>query len=196
VTANEGVDVINEALASGANDYMPKPVNAKILQVRLRVAERLLAHTGPADKTGPLPSGLGVTGSGRVILDPSVAARGDVEGVRQNLIAASIENADAPIAIVDVHEANPSFNIVYANTALSLTTQYSREQLEGKSLAELEAWTPEFLDLVLGFVDQGTVVSYTPLWSNTPQNVPVHLSFYPIRAEENKINHYLVIHHF
>src|SRR6201999_761140 len=44
VTANEGVDVINHALDSGANDYMPKPVNVKVLQVRLRVAERLLAQ--------------------------------------------------------------------------------------------------------------------------------------------------------
>src|SRR5471032_2049796 len=42
VTANSGVDVINQALDSGANDYMPKPVNVKVLQVRLRVAERLL----------------------------------------------------------------------------------------------------------------------------------------------------------
>src|SRR5471032_3532305 len=50
VTANEGVDVINEALDSGANDYMAKPVNVKVLQVRLRVAERLLslAHAGGA----------------------------------------------------------------------------------------------------------------------------------------------------
>src|SRR5271163_4169252 len=44
VTANEGVDVINQALDSGANDYMAKPVNVKVLQVRLRVAERLLAQ--------------------------------------------------------------------------------------------------------------------------------------------------------
>ena len=48
VTANEGVDVINQALECGANDYMPKPVNVKILQVRLRVAEKLLAHAKPA----------------------------------------------------------------------------------------------------------------------------------------------------
>src|ERR1700684_3581404 len=40
VTANEGVDVINQALDSGANDYMPKPVNVKILEGRLRVAGR------------------------------------------------------------------------------------------------------------------------------------------------------------
>src|SRR5271156_880880 len=44
VTANEGVDVINQALDSGANDYMPKPVNVKILQIRLKVAERLMAQ--------------------------------------------------------------------------------------------------------------------------------------------------------
>src|SRR5271168_3650354 len=48
VTANEGVDVINQALDCGANDYMPKPVNVKVLQVRLRVAERLLAQAHAA----------------------------------------------------------------------------------------------------------------------------------------------------
>jgi CheY-like chemotaxis protein len=66
VTANEGVDVINEALDSGANDYMPKPVNAKILQVRLRVAERLLSHSPGAGGSGST----NISGSGRVILNP------------------------------------------------------------------------------------------------------------------------------
>src|SRR5580658_558657 len=66
VTANEGVDVINQALDCGANDYMPKPVNVKILQVRLRVAERLLAHA----QSG---SGSTVTGSGRVQINAPAA---------------------------------------------------------------------------------------------------------------------------
>src|SRR5476651_991938 len=65
VTANEGVDVINQALDCGANDYMPKPVNVKILQVRLRVAERLLAH---AQSGGTVTTT--ITGSGRVLLNP------------------------------------------------------------------------------------------------------------------------------
>src|SRR5476651_1381256 len=55
VTANEGVDVINQALDCGANDYMSKPVNVKILQIRLRVAERLLAHAQSGTGSGPLP---------------------------------------------------------------------------------------------------------------------------------------------
>jgi CheY-like chemotaxis protein len=198
VTANEGVDVINEALDSGANDYMPKPVNAKILQVRLRVAERILSHVNPSGpgNTSGAPGSANISGSGRVILDPKAPLAGSSDSARENLIAAAIENADAPMAILDVAGEKPSFIIAYANTALSLTTQYTREQLEGKSLAELEAWTPEFLDLVLGFIDQTAIVSYTPLWSHTRQNVPVHLSFYPIRAEHNQVNQYLVVHHF
>src|ERR1700748_1071451 len=57
VTANEGIDVINQALDCGANDYMPKPVNVKILHVRLRVAERLLAsaRSGATKSTKTLP---------------------------------------------------------------------------------------------------------------------------------------------
>ena len=188
VTANEGVDVINQALDCGANDYMPKPVNVKILQVRLRVAERLLAHAQSGGGTTT------VTGSGRVVLTPDPT--GKEVGARQNLIAASIENADAPIAILDVSGIAPSFQIVYANLAMSSTTQYTQEQLAGQSLAELEAWTPEFLAMTLGFVENGDIVSYVPLWSHTRQAVPVHLSFYPIRSEGDKIDQYLVIHHF
>jgi CheY-like chemotaxis protein len=190
VTANEGVDVINQALDSGANDYMPKPVNVKILQVRLRVAERLLAHAH---------SGATVSGSGRVVLPPDAAKTEEVKtevDPLQSLIASSIEYADAPISILEVGGEKPSFQIVYANSAMSSTTQYTQEQLNGKSLAELEAWTPEFLTMVLSFIDRGAIVSYVPLWSETRQAVPVHLSFYPIRAEGDQINHYLVIHHF
>jgi CheY-like chemotaxis protein len=195
VTANEGVDVINQALDCGANDYMPKPVNVKILQVRLRVAERLLAHA---------QSGIGATtatSSGRIVLNPNpnpnpaTTSAKEVDPL-QTLIASSIEYADAPIAILEVGGAEPSFQIVYANSAMSSTTQYTQEELTGKSLAELEAWTPEFLTMVLSFIERGAIVSYVPLWSHTRQAVPVHLSFYPIRAENDEINHYLVIHHF
>jgi len=194
VTANEGVDVINQALDCGANDYMPKPVNVKILQVRLRVAERLLAqaHSNPSS-------------SGRVTLSAppaatpapeSESAPAEVDPI-QSMIASSIEYADAPISILEVSGPNPSFQIVYANSAMTATTQYTAEQLAGKSLAELEAWTPEFLNMVLSFVERGAIVSYVPLWSQTRQAVPVHLSFYPIRgAEGEAVNHYLVIHHF
>jgi len=188
VTANEGVDVINQALDSGANDYMPKPVNVKILQVRLRVAERLLAH---AQSGGGPPS---TTSSGRIVVNPDpVKVEADP---LQTLIASSIEYADAPITILEVGGTEPSFNIVYANSAMSSTTQYKQEDLTGKSLAELEAWTPEFLTMVLSFIQRGAIVSYVPLWSETRQAVPVHLSFYPIRAESDQIDHYLVIHHF
>jgi hypothetical protein len=114
----------------------------------------------------------------------------------QSLIASSIEYADAPITIVEVTGTPPSFNIIYANAAMSSTTQYTQEQLSGKSLAELEAWTPEFLTMILSFVERGAIVSHVPLWSKTRQAVPVHLSFYPIRAENDQINQYLVIHHF
>ena len=189
VTANEGVDVINQALDSGANDYMPKPVNVKILQVRLRVAERLLAHAQSGVTTS-------VTGSGRVVLNPPPDAGGQAVDPRQKLISDAIENADAPITILEVGGGNPSFQIAYANSAMSSTTQYTQEQLAGKSLAELEAWTPEFLTMILSFIERGSIVSYVPLWSHTRQAVPVHLSFYPIRNANDQIDQYLVIHHF
>jgi len=150
------------------------------------VAERLLAH---AHSGATL-----VTGSGRVVLTPDTSAK-EIDP-RISLIASSIEYADAPISILEVSGEKPSFNIVYANSAMSSTTQYTQEQLTGKSLAELEAWTPEFLTMVLSFIQRGAIVSYVPLWSETRQAVPVHLSFYPIRGENDQITQYLVIHHF
>jgi CheY-like chemotaxis protein len=193
VTANEGVDVINQALDAGANDYMPKPVNVKILQVRLRVAERLLAHAQTASTA---------TASGRITSPAASTQAAEPDPAKaeadafQGMIASSIEYADAPITILDVTGPQPTFQIVYANAAMATTSQYSQAELTGKSLAELEAWTDEFLTMVLSFVQQGSVVSYVPLWSQTRQAVPVHLSFYPIRSANEQIDHYLVIHHF
>jgi len=190
VTANEGVDVINQALDCGANDYMAKPVNVKILQVRLRVAERLLAHA---------KSGIGstaATSSGRIVLNPNPGPVKTEADPIQSLIAGAIEHADAPIAILETGGTAPSFQIVYANAAMASMTQFTQEELTGKSLVDLEAWTPEFLAMILSFVERGSVISFVPLWSQTRQTVPVHLSFYPIRSGNDQVNHYLVIHHF
>ena len=189
VTANEGVDVINQALESGANDYMPKPVNVKILQVRLRVAEKLLSHanSSAATASGRLTASVSAAPAPTPVAEPDPL---------QSLIASSIEYADAPISIVEVAGEKPTFQIIYANAAMSATTQYTQEQLNGKSLAELEAWTPDFVAMINSFISRGAIVSHVPLWSETPQAVPVHLSFYPIRAEGDQVNHYLVIHHF
>jgi CheY-like chemotaxis protein len=168
VTANEGVEVINKVLDAGANDYMPKPVNVKILQVRLRVAERLLAHARPQGGGG----------------DP-----------RQTFIASAIEQSDAPIAVVEAGVAKSSFKIEYTNAAMTTITQYTQEQLLGKSLAELESWTPEFLQLVLASVAQEAPLSHVPLWSRIQQDGAVYLSFYPVRSGNEPVTHYLVIHH-
>src|SRR5271168_5154853 len=118
VTANEGVDVINMVLDSGANDYMAKPVNVKILQVRLRVAQRLLAQgqNGSAPASSPALS-----------IDP-----------RQSLIASALDDADAPVALVEVGGDSPTFRIVYANAAMTVTTQFNQDQMLGRSLAEME----------------------------------------------------------
>jgi len=175
VTANEGVDVINQVLDSGANDYMSKPVNVKILQVRLRVAERLLAHGQNSSAPAPAPA---------LSIDP-----------RQSLIATSIDHAEGPVVLVEAGVENPSFRIIYANAAMTTITQFSQEQLLGQSLAEMEAWTPEFLEMALAYINLGAVLPNVPLVSNTPQETPIHLSFFPVRFGEGPVGHYLVIHH-
>jgi CheY-like chemotaxis protein len=201
VTANEGVDVINQALDVGANDYMPKPVNVKILHVRLRVAERLLSQARTTAPVGigtakPLPDEVPTTKPADEPADEPAVKAAPAENPQVSLVASSIEYADAPITILDVGGARPTFNIVYANAALAQTTSISAEELVGQSLAEIEAWTPEFVQMVVGFIDQGSIISYAPLWSRTRQSVPVHLSFYPIRGGDGPISHYLVVHHF
>ncbi|HUB68387.1 MAG TPA: response regulator [Candidatus Methylacidiphilales bacterium] len=199
VTANEGVDVINQALDCGANDYMPKPVNVKVLQVRLRVAERLLSQAQaspppapaaptpaqiPAPAITPVPTPASDSNSGGGSFDP-----------RQAIIVEAISQTDAPIAIIEAGTIDSTFTIVYANAAMTVSTQFSEDQLIGKSLAELEAWTPDFIKMTLGYVEQGNILSHVPLWSHTRQDVPVHLSFYPIRSADEQVRHYLVIHH-
>jgi len=183
VTANEGVDVIKQVLDAGANDYMPKPVNVKILHVRLLVAERLISHArsnGAAEKS---PGGSG-GGGGRAILD----ARGAV-------ITDAFQNSDAPMAVVEAVGLDPTFRILYTNASMGFTTKFTPEQLIGKSLADLEAWTTEFIDMVVGFVSRGALLSYVPMWTRTRQDFQVYLSFYPIRKDDEPITHYLVIHH-
>jgi CheY-like chemotaxis protein len=196
VTANEGMDVITQALDSGANDYMPKPVNVKVLQVRLRVAERMLSQAQAQAKSGALP-GAGAHAAAPVDTGgdgPGAALNGGAP--QDNQISLAIDQADAPIALVDVSDQDNNFQIVYANVAMTSTTQFEYDQLMGKSLADLEAWTPEFLKMVRGYVGRGAILSHVPLWSRTHQAVPVHLSFYPIRADEDLSTLYLVIHHF
>ena len=187
------MDVITQALDSGANDYMPKPVNVKVLQVRLRVAERLLAQAQAQTKSGALHAA-GAHAPAPAPVDAGAALNGGTP--HDNQISLAIEQADAPIALVEVGDEEHTFRIVYANSAMTSTTQFEHEQLMGKSLADLEAWTPEFLKMVLTYVDRGTILSHVPLWSRTHQSLPVHLSFYPIRAEDDTTRHYLVIHHF
>jgi len=76
------------------------------------------------------------------------------------------------------------------------TTDFSAEELVGKSLADIGAWTPEFLKMVLGSIRRESSLSHVPLWSKTRQSVPVHLSFFPVRAADDSVRNYLVIHHF
>jgi CheY-like chemotaxis protein len=183
VTANEGVDVIKQVLDAGANDYMPKPVNVKILHVRLLVAERLISHAKNND--GPKQNGSALA---------TAKTNGEL-GPREALITSAFEHSEAPMAVVEAVGLDPTFRILYTNESMGFTTKFTPEQLIGKSLADLEAWTTEFIDMVVGFVSRGALLSYVPMWTRTRQDFQVYLSFYPIREGDEPITHYLVIHH-
>ncbi len=196
VTANEGIEVINKVLDAGANDYMPKPVNVKILHIRLKFAERLLAHIGPAANSGGGGGGSSTGGSSSSNGGGNGSGGGgEVSDPRQAFIASTIEQTDAPLAVVEVGGATPSFQIVYTNVAMTSITQFTQEQLVGKSLAELEAWTPEFLQMTLGSISQAAPLSHVPLWSRVRQDNAIYMSFYPVLTDGGPVTHYLVIHH-
>ncbi len=107
--------MINQALDCGANDYMPKPVNVKILHVRLRVAERLLSHARPtaSGTVRPPTASLPVAKPEGNVPDaaPKSATRAPEVDPAASLVASSVEYADAPIAILDV--AGPSAHLRY-----------------------------------------------------------------------------------
>src|ERR1700677_717081 len=189
ITANEGVDVINQALDCGANDYMPKPVNVKILQVRLRVAERLLSHAQGGGS--PTASGKLKLSESRSLAASAVPAAATNAG--PSPLDTAIANADVPIALVTL-DGTDTFPITYANAAMSTLAPNETGPLTGRSLAELEAWTPEFLAMINSFVLRGAPISYVPLWSKVRQPAQVHLSFYPVTAEDGMVRSYLVLH--
>jgi CheY-like chemotaxis protein len=195
VTANEGVDVINEALDSGANDYMAKPVNVKVLHVRLRVAERLLSQAQSGGNVTPTASLAALSDAGKASDAPTEAPIIQ-DFTRESMIGMAIDQADTPLALVDVTDESTVFKITYANIAMTESSQYPYDELMGKSLADLEAWTPEFLKMTLSYINRGAILSHVPLWSKTRQQVPVHLSFYPIHLADGTFKEYLVIHHF
>jgi hypothetical protein len=85
--------------------------------------------------------------------------------------------------------------VLYTNAAMSITTGFDQDQMLGKSLADLEAWTPEFLKMALGFTSRGAALSHVPLWSQTRQEFPIYLSFCPVTSGEQQVAHYLIIHH-
>jgi len=156
--------------------------------VRLRVAERLLSHA--------LAGNVTLSKSGRIINPAATSETGSAATATNGaptLVDKAVANADAPIALVEVNGADSTFAITYANAAMGTLIPGETDPV-GKSLAQIEAWTPEFLTMILSFVQRGALVSYVPLWSKIRLPAPVHLSFYPVTGDDGMVRSYLVIH--
>jgi DNA-binding response OmpR family regulator len=91
VTAHEASEALTPALEAGANDYLTKPVNAKVLQTRLRVAQKLVEQAGI----------------------------GAQEDYVKALISYSAAQAALPLAIIDCDGPEAEWKISFANTALA-----------------------------------------------------------------------------
>ncbi|MDX6767172.1 MAG: response regulator [Candidatus Methylacidiphilales bacterium] len=90
VTAHEPGQALAPALDSGANDYLTKPVNAKVLQTRLKVAQRMVDQA-------------------------NINAQSDYA---KALLAYTAAQMNCPLAVLELNDAAVPLKITLANAAL------------------------------------------------------------------------------
>lgn len=154
------------ALEAGANDYLPKPVNRKVLHTRLRVAGKLVEQ-----------------------------ARSQEEYARaQSVVSLGVAYATVPTAIVDIRYPDVFAYVVYANNALLNLIESNPDAVLGHSLATFQSWHPEMIEgistcFVAGKPFVSRLVSESPYFSS----LDLRISGYPICPPESEVSQYLVI---
>ncbi len=142
VTSNEREETINAAIEAGANDYVVKPVNLRVLQIRLRVARALLhlAHL--------------------------TSAAGDVNAQ----LALAVDKSAVPIALCRAGDPRSPMRIHRINEAMATLLGVAPEAAGGQSLSTLQAWTPQFGATAAAALKAtgafgGPMESMTPEWN-------------------------------
>lgn len=166
VTSDNSEATINRALEAGANDYITKPVNLKVLNIRLRVA-RMLAEIG------------------RFGLEAEYF---------RSLALGAINTATLPMAICQGPAQMPFLPIAFANLALAKWLDTSQAELAGRSLAEIQMWSPEFSTAVAAALRAGKFLQ-RPLHSMSGDwnKAGVTSAFIPLNIEDGAPTHALVI---
>lgn len=166
VTSDNSEATINRAIEAGANDYITKPVNLKVLTIRLRVA-RALAELG------------------RFGLEAEYF---------RSLALGAINTAVLPMAICHGPEHMPIMPIAFANRAMAEWLDISQAELAGRSLAEIQVWSPEFSTAITAAL-RGTQFFQQPLHSLSKDwnKAGVNCTVVPLNVEGGTPTHALVI---
>lgn len=166
VTSDNSEATINHALEAGANDYITKPVNLKVLNVRMRVA-RMLAELG------------------RFAVESEYL---------RSLALGTINTAVTPMAICEFGERAPILPMAFANRAMAEWLGATQPELAGRSLAEIQMWSPTFSTPVMATLRAARVFHH-PLHSLSKEwdEAAVDCTVIPLNAENGAPTHALVI---
>jgi len=172
-TLADSTETAAMAIEAGANDYLPKPVNLKVLQTRLRVACKLIEQARGQEEQ----------------------ARSQQEYVcAQSMVSLGIAYAAVPAAIIDIRCPDVFAYIVYANDALLNLIESDADAVLGHSLATFQSWHPEMIEGISACFAAGKpfvsrLVSESPYFSTLDKRV----SGYPICSPGDEICQYLVL---
>jgi len=166
ITYTQAEETPGEVLDAGANDYLSKPVNRKVLHTRLRVAGKLIDQ-----------------------------AR-DYAGYKyaQSVISLGFAHAAVPAAILDVQEPPPNTYIVYANIAMLNLIQTGADAALGHSLAKFQSWQKDMMEACSVSFASAKPFS-CKLLSDSPYftSLDLRVSGYPICLPGADVTQYLIL---
>lgn len=165
VTANEGVEVLADVLEAGANDYLSKPVHVKVLQTRLRIAQKLISQ-----------------------------ARYQMEADYIKALAAyTLNHAGVAAAIVEARGSGGALSVAFANAAMLNLLNSSTDAAMGHSLPSLQEWNAEMTASLQQSLSRGEPF-HSRLLSNSAHfsSLDLRLSAYPVQGDSSQVL-YLVI---
>ena len=166
ITFTQTEETPAEVLLAGANDYISKPVNRKVLHTRLRVAGILIEHA-------------------REFEDQKYA---------QSVISQGIAHASVPAAIVDVQEPEPFSYIIYANVAMLNLIQSGADAALGHSLAKFQSWQADMVEACAKSFSAGRPFT-SKLLSDSPYfaSLDLRVSAYPILPPGEFVTQFLIL---
>ncbi len=165
ITGSREPDSIAKAIEAGANDYIPKPVNAKVLDIRLCVAVKLIEQAHFSEESDYF----------------------------KMMALYACHYAALPIAICEARLEDPVLKISFANKAMGALLNTERTSLIGQSLADLQAWKPEFQSAIVSLLEKGRI--YQGLISSSSMHwnaLSIQMKIYPIAQTEKLPTHYFL----